>query len=179
MDGQMWLEDVTKRFREAKAQADDTLAQVPFERWSERLDPESNSLVTLVLHLSGNMLSRWSDFLDSDGEKAFRDRDAEFEDAPGLTREALLERWESGWACLFAALAGLGDADLGRTITIRNKPLTVASAINRQVAHYAQHIGQMSFLGKHLLGAAWRTQSIARGNSRTYTAGVRAGRPGA
>jgi hypothetical protein len=175
----MWLEDVTRRFREARAQADDTLSQVPFERWGERLDPGSNSLATLMLHLSGNMLSRWSDFLASDGEKAFRDRDAEFEDAPDLSREALLERWESGWECFFTALAGLGDADLGRTITIRNKPLTVASAINRQLAHYSQHIGQMSFLGKHLMGEAWRTQSIARGNSRTYTAGVRAGGPGA
>jgi len=178
MDGRHWLDDVTNRFREAKEQADRALAQVPFERWTHRLDPGSNSLVTLVLHMSGNMLSRWSDFLDSDGEKDSRNRDAEFEDLPGATREALLERWESGWACLFAALAGLADGDLSRTITIRSKPLTVTQAINRQLAHYSQHVGQLTFLAKHLAGPAWRTLSVPRGGSRSYNAAVREGGPG-
>jgi hypothetical protein len=173
VDGRAWLEDATRRFREAKQQADGALAQVPFERWRERLDPGSNSLVTLVLHVSGNMLSRWSDFLASDGEKDFRDRDAEFEDAPGLSREALLERWEAGWACLFAALAGLADADLDRTVTIRSKPLRVSSAINRQLAHYAQHVGQMTFLAKHLAGPAWKTLSVPRGGSSAFNAAMR------
>jgi len=178
MDGKLWLEDVTRRFHEAKDQADRALAQVPFERWPERLDPGSNSLVTLVLHLGGNMLSRWTDFLSSDGEKQDRDRDAEFEDLPGATREALMERWEGGWACLFAALSTLRDEDLGRTITIRSKPLTVTQAINRQLAHYAQHVGQITFLAKHLAGPEWRTLSVPRGASRAYTASVREGGPG-
>ncbi len=178
MDGKFWLEDVTRRLHEARDQADRSLAQVPFERWSERLDPGSNSLVTLVLHLGGNMLSRWADFLASDGEKEGRDRDAEFEDLPGATREALMERWEGGWACLFAALSKLRDEDLGRTITIRSKPLTVTQAINRQLAHYSQHVGQITFLAKHLAGPEWRTLSVPRGGSRAYTASVREGGPG-
>ena len=178
MNGTAWLADVTHRFREAKEQADASLAQVPFVRWSHRLDPGSNSLVTLLLHLSGNMLSRWKDMLATDGEKAARDRDAEFEDLPGATRESLLEHWEEGWACLFAALAGLTDADLDRTLTIRGKPLTVMQAIDRQLAHYSQHVGQMTFLAKHLAGPAWRTLSVPRGGSRAYNASVRAGGPG-
>ncbi len=178
MDGRRWLDDVVKRLHEAKDQADRSLAQVPFERWGERLDPGSNSLVTLVLHLSGNMLSRWRDFLASDGEKADRDRDAEFEDLPGATHEELVARWERGWACLFDALAPLGDADLERTVTIRSKPLTVTQAINRQIAHYSQHVGQMTMLAKHLAGPEWRTLSVARGASRAYTASVRGGGPG-
>lgn len=168
MNGEAWLADVTARFREAKAQADRSLAQVPFERWSHRLDPGSSSLATLILHVSGNQLSRWTGFPASDGEKPDRNRDAEFEDAPGATRGELLERWEAGWACLFAALAGLRDADLERTVTIRTKPLTVAQAVNRQFAHYSQHVGQMTFLAKHLAGAAWTTLSVPRGGSAAY-----------
>jgi hypothetical protein len=174
MNGDAWLADVTARFREAKAQADRSLAQAPFERWSHRLDAGSNSLATLILHVSGNQLSRWTDFLASDGEKPDRNRDAEFEDAPGATREELLERWEAGWACLFAALAGLRDADLERTVTIRTKPLTVAQAINRQLAHYSQHVGQMTFLAKHLAGPAWNTLSVPRGGSAAFNDAMRA-----
>ncbi len=159
--GAVYLADAVKRFQEAKKQADGALGQVPFERWHERLDPESNSLVTLVLHVAGNQLSRWTDFLNSDGEKPDRNRDAEFEDA-GLTRDELLARWERGWATLFAALAGLTEADLTRSVTIRAEPLSVVSAINRQLAHYALHVGQMLFLAKHLAGTAWRSQSIPR-----------------
>ncbi len=164
MDGDAYLADVVKRFREIRQQCEGALAQVPFERWSERLDPGSNSLVTLVLHLSGNMLSRWSGFPDADGEKAGRDRDAEFEDST-VSREELMARWERGWACLFDALAPLRDADLGRTVTIRAQPHTVVQAIQRQLAHYAQHAGQVVFLAKHLTGPAWRTLSVPRGGS--------------
>lgn len=178
MDGRQWLDDVTQRFREARAQGEAALAQVPFERWSERLDPGSNSLVTLVLHLGGNMRSRWSDFRASDGEKDWRDRDAEFEDLPAATREAVLECWEGGWACLFGALAALAPEDVGATVTIRGKPLTVMQAVHRQLAHYSQHVGQMTFLAKHLAGPAWRSLSVPRGASRAYTASVRAGGPG-
>jgi uncharacterized damage-inducible protein DinB len=167
VNGAAYLADVTRRFREAKAQCDRALAQVPFERWSHRLDPGSNSITTLVLHLSGNMLSRWTDFLTSDGEKPFRDRDAEFEDT-NASREELLARWERGWDAVFGALASLTDADLDRTITIRSQPHSVVEAINRQVAHYAHHAGQVVMLAKHLAGDRWQTLSVPRGGSSAY-----------
>lgn len=157
----LYLADAVKRFHEAKDQAERALAQVPFERWKERLDPGSNSLLTLVLHISGNQLSRWTDFLTSDGEKPDRDRDSEFEDA-SLGREALLARWERGWKVLFDALAGLAAEDLTRTVTIRSQPHSVVEAVNRQLAHYALHVGQMLFLAKHLAGERWQHQSLPR-----------------
>ena len=159
--GAAYLADAVRRFHEAKRQADGALGQVPFERWHERLDPESNSLATLALHIAGNQVSRWTGFLTSDGEKPDRNRDAEFEDA-GLTRKELLARWERGWATLFAALASLTEADLTRSVTIRAEPHAVVEAINRQIAHYALHVGQMLFLAKHLAGPAWRSQSVPR-----------------
>jgi hypothetical protein len=170
MNGTLYLEDVTARFREARAQCDRALAQVPFALWSRRLDPESNSLTTLILHLSGNMLSRWTDFLTSDGEKPERNRDAEFEDPQGLTEEALLERWSRGWECLFAAMAALGEGDLERQVTIRAQRHSVVEAINRQLAHYALHTGQIVFLAKHLAGGRWGTISIPRGGTAAITA---------
>ncbi|HVO12943.1 MAG TPA: DUF1572 family protein [Vicinamibacteria bacterium] len=162
--GALYRADALKRFRDTKKQADGALSQVPYERWQERLDAGSNSLVTLMLHISGNQLSRWTDFLDSDGEKPTRDRDAEFEDGE-LTREALVERWEQGWDTLFAAIESLGESDLVRTVTIRKEPHFVVEAINRQIAHYALHVGQMLFLAKHLAGESWRSQSIPRRGS--------------
>jgi hypothetical protein len=174
MDGTAYLADVTKRFREAKEQGERALAQVPFERWAERLDPGSNSLVTLILHLSGNMLSRWSDFPGADGEKAGRNRDAEFEDA-ALSRAELLERWERGWACLFGTLAKLTDADLDRTVLIRAQPHSVAQAIQRQLAHYSHHVGQLVFLAKHMAGESWRTLSVPRGGSAALNAKLMGG----
>jgi hypothetical protein len=165
VDGNIYLKDVIKRFREAKGQCDKAMAQVPGERWSARLDPESNSLETLMLHLSGNMLSRWTDFLTSDGEKPNRDRDAEFEDPRNISQERLLERWEQGWACMFAAVEGLTEESLGMVVTIRGEPHTVVEAINRQVAHYAHHAGQIVFLAKHLAGPEWQTLSIPRKGS--------------
>lgn len=172
MNGASYLADVTTRFRELQKQCDRALRQVPSEQWSHRLDPGSNSLVTLVLHLSGNMLSRWTDFLTSDGEKPDRDRDAEFEDPEGLSREALLERWTRGWAALFEALAGLTEADLDSSVLIRGERHTVIEAIHRQLAHYALHTGQILFLAKHLAGPAWQTQSIARGASGQFNAAM-------
>src|SRR5262245_41303957 len=162
MNGTADLTDVIKRFRELQQQCDRAVAQVPYEQWSHRLDPGSNSIVTLMLHLSGNMLSRWTDFLTSDGDKPTRDRDSELEDPVGLSREALLDRWERGWACLFAALASLTDSDLDRTVAIRSKPHSVVEAINRQLTHYGAHTGQLVFLAKHLAGPNWKTLSIPR-----------------
>jgi hypothetical protein len=159
--------DVVKRFQEARTQAERALGQVPFERWSHRLDPGSNSLLTLVLHISGNQISRWTDFLTSDGEKPDRHRDTEFEDA-SLTREQLLARWERGWKALFDALGGLRDDDLMRSVVIRTQPLSVVEAINRQLAHYSLHVGQMLFLAKHLAGEKWQSQSVPRGRSEEF-----------
>jgi hypothetical protein len=159
--GADYLVDARKRFEEARSQAGRALDQVPFERWGERLDPGSNSLATLMLHIAGNQISRWTDFLTTDGEKPDRDRDAEFEDAE-LSREALLARWERGWRTLFAAIDALREEDLARAVTIRGQSHTVVQAINRQIAHYALHVGQMLFLAKHLAGEAWRHQSMPR-----------------
>jgi uncharacterized protein DUF1572 len=178
MDGNAYLADAIKRFREAQTQCDRAIAQVPFALWSRRLDPESNSIVTLMLHLSGNMISRWTDFLSSDGEKPDRHRDAEFEDPDTLSREALLERWAAGWACLFDALSGLTAADLDRTVTIRSQPHTVMEAINRQLTHYAHHTGQIVFLAKHLSGPGWKTLSVPRRGSAEFNARMMKGPAG-
>ncbi len=175
MNGTLWLADARKRFVESKSQYDRALAQVPFERWTYQLDPFSNSIATILLHVSGNMLSRWSDFLTTDGEKPDRDRDAEFANPRELTREQLLDRWERGWACLFAALDGLTEADLDRTVTIRTKPLTVYSAINRQLQHYGVHQGQVVLLAKHLVGEKWSTLSVARGASKAFNDAMASG----
>ena len=172
MDGTAYLDDAVKRFREAQAQCDKALAQVPFELWSRRLDPESNSLVTLMMHMAGNMLSRWTDFLASDGEKPDRDRDAEFEDPATLSREALLARWSRGWTCLFDTMTSLTASDLDRTVIIRSQPLGVVEAINRQIAHYAQHAGQIVFLAKHLSGGQWKTLSVPRHGSAAFNAAL-------
>ncbi len=177
MNGDLYLADALKRFREAKFQCDRALAQVPVERWTHRLDPESNSLATLMLHLSGNMLSRWTDFLTSDGEKPDRDRDAEFEDPEAFDPAALRTRWERGWACLIGALEGLTGADLDRTVTIRHEPHTVLEAINRQLTHYPYHAGQLVFLAKHLAAGPWQTLSVARGGTRAYNAAMMGDRP--
>lgn len=170
MDGNAYLADAIRRFQETRQQCDAAMAQVPRELWSKRIDPESNSIVTLVLHLAGNMLSRWTDFLTTDGEKADRNRDAEFEDPDALSHDALLARWEKGWACLFAALDGIGGDDLERTVVIRSKPHSVVEAINRQLTHYAYHSGQLVFLAKHLAGPGWKTLSIARRASADFNA---------
>nr|WP_320131534.1 DUF1572 family protein [uncultured Holophaga sp.] len=172
MNGTVYLSDVIKRFREAQAQSDRAIAQVPFELWSHRLDPESNSITTLILHLSGNMLSRWTDFLQSDGEKPNRNRDSEFEDPEALSQQALLDRLSSGWSCLFGSLASLTENDLERIITIRSQPHTVVEAINRQLAHYPYHVGQLVFLAKHLVGPSWQTLSVPRHGSVAYNAAM-------
>jgi len=162
VNGTAYLNDVVQRFQELRQQCDRAIGQVPYGQWGHRLGPESNSIVTLMLHLSGNMLSRWTDFLTTDGEKPTRDRDAEFEDPASLSREALEARWEKGWACLFDALASLSEPDLDRVVTIRSQPMSVVEAIHRQLTHYAAHTGQIVFLAKHLAGPNWQTLSIPR-----------------
>ena len=169
-----YVEDSIGIFRYYKKLAERAMEQVSDQQLFEVLDGEMNSIAVIVKHMSGNMRSRWTDFLTSDGEKPGRDRDEEFSNPPG-TREALLEMWEDGWRRLLGTLESLTDADLGRTITIRGEPHSVMQAINRQVAHYSYHCGQIVFLAKHLAGDGWQTLSIPRGKSTDFTTRVQAG----
>lgn len=174
MHGQHYLEDAILLFRKMKQQAERALAQVNDEQFFAQLDAEANSLALIVKHIAGNAHSRWTDFLTSDGEKADRRRDSEFEIEPGNTRAALMERWERGWQYLFDALAPFGADDLMRTVRIRNEEHTVLQAINRQLAHYASHVGQIVLLAKHYAGPRWQTLSIPRGKSEEFNAKMRA-----
>lgn len=174
--GSHYLADALAELRKYKAFADKAVAQVSDEDWFRRLDPESNSVGIILKHISGNMRSRWTDFLTTDGEKPDRNRDAEFEEAEGDTKDSILERWETGWRLLFESLDPLTDEDLLRTVTIRGEPHTVLQAISRQLTHYAAHIGQVVFLAKHLAGSRWQTLSIPRGKSRQFDV-TKDGRP--
>ena len=163
-----YLPDALAEFRKYKAFAEKAVAQIADEDWFRKLDPEANSIALVMKHVSGNMRSRWRDFLTTDGEKPDRDRDTEFEVADSDTIESVRRRWEEGWALLFAALEPLTDADLGRTVTIRGEPHTVLQAINRQLTHYASHVGQIVLLAKHFAGDRWKSLSIPRGKSREF-----------
>jgi len=173
-----YVKDSIDLFRYYKNLADRAMAQCPDAALFTTLDTESNSIAIIVKHMSGNMRSRWSDFLTTDGEKPDRNRDTEFEEPP-KTRADLLELWERGWKYVFDALQSLTEADITRTVTIRNEPHSVMQAINRQVAHYAHHIGQILFLAKHLTFTStgkWQSLSVPRGQSKQFTADVAAGR---
>lgn len=162
-----YLSSIYKQFLYYKLLGEKTFHQLEDIDLFHRANDESNSIAIIVNHLWGNMLSRWTDFLNSDGEKEWRNRDQEFEDTI-KTRGALLERWEEGWKCLFDALESISEDDLGRTVFIRNQGHTVVEAINRQLAHYAYHIGQIVFLGKLIKGSAWESLSIPKGESKEY-----------
>lgn len=138
------------------------------------LDEESNSIATIVKHLAGNMVSRWTGFPSMDGEKPDRDRDAEFRDPPA-TRQELMQLWNDGWSSVFSALDPLSDRDLNTSVTIRGEPHSVMQAINRQVAHYAYHCGQIVFLAKHLNHATWKALTIPRGQSKEFNRRVATG----
>src|ERR1700719_1842558 len=133
-----------------------------------------NSIAIIVKHMAGNMRSRWRNFLTTDGEKPDRQRDTEFEDAPA-TRAEIVAIWDAGWNYLFEALTSLTDADLSRTITIRTEPHSVTQAINRQIAHYSYHVGQIVFLARHFAGSDWRTLTIAKKKSGEFNAQVASG----
>jgi uncharacterized damage-inducible protein DinB len=162
-----YLEDSLTLFRYYKNLAERAMAQATDEQLLAVLDEEMNSIAVIVKHMSGNMRSRWTNFLTSDGEKPDRDRDAEFTD-PCSTREALLANWEEGWQCLFNALEGLSEQDLQRTVTIRGEAHSVIQAINRQVAHYAYHCGQIVLLAKHFRHAEWKSLSVPRRQSAEF-----------
>jgi uncharacterized damage-inducible protein DinB len=169
-----YVEDSKAIFRQYKKLAEAAMAQVSDEQLAATLGPEMNSIAQIVKHMAGNMRSRWTDFLTTDGEKPTRNRDSEFE-APPETRVELMALWEEGWGCLFAALDPLTDADLTRTITIRGEPHSVMQAINRQVAHYPSHCGQIIFLAKHLQSANWKCLSVPRKKSEEFNQRVLAG----
>jgi Protein of unknown function (DUF1572) len=147
--------------------AERAMEQVTDDQLVAAQDGEMNSIAIIVKHLAGNMRSRWINFLTSDGEKADRKRDTEFEDPPA-TRAALMKVWEEGWNCVFTALDPLSDADLDRTVFIRGEPHSVMQAINRQIAHYAYHCGQIVFLAKHLQAAQWKALTVPRGKSEEF-----------
>ncbi|MBS1665680.1 MAG: DUF1572 family protein [Bacteroidetes bacterium] len=165
--GQVYLESVIKRQMSYKTLGDMTFSQLEEKDFHYRPNPESNSIAIIINHLSGNMLSRWTNFLTEDGEKPGRNRDEEFAE-PNLTKEQLLERWEKGWACLLGNLGSLKEEDLLKTITIRHEPLLAVDAINRQLAHYPHHVGQIIYIGKMIRGAAWQSLSISKGASQAF-----------
>jgi len=156
-----YLEDSLQIFRQYKLLAERAMAQVADDQLFTTLDGEMNSIAVIVKHMAGNMRSRWTDFLVSDGEKSDRNRDSEFVEPPA-TREALMQSWEKGWSHVFAALEPLSDADLTRTVTIRGEAHSVMQAINRQIAHYAQHTGQIILLAKHFAHDHWQSLTIPR-----------------
>ena len=173
MAGRLVVDACEREFQKTRQLCDRSIAQLSEAQLHTRLDAEANSVAMLMGHLAGNMRSRWTDFLTSDGEKPWRQRDAEFE-PPALDHAALMASWQSGWQVLFDTLATLTDDDLTRTITIRGEGQSVLSALTRQLAHYAGHAYQIVLVAKHLKGDAWDVLSIPRGQSAAYEAKTRA-----
>jgi len=163
-----YLDEARRQMRGHKRMGEGAMSQLKDEDFFVTLDPESNSVAILVKHLAGNMRSRFTDFLTTDGEKPDRFRDQEFELTPATTRADVMRWWEEGWSCVFAAIDTLKPEDVMRTVTIRAEPHTVLQAINRQIAHYAQNVGQIVFLAKHLRSSEWKTLTIPRGKSEQF-----------
>ena len=161
------LQAFESEFRKTKRQAEAAMAQVDDAGLHTRLNPRQNSIAVIVQHMAGNLLSRFTDFLTTDGEKPWRGREGEFVDRQ-LSRPELIDLWERGWACLFGAIAPLTDADLERTVTIRREPHTVFLALVRQTAHYAWHAGQIALIAKHLKGEGWQYLTIPPGGSAEF-----------
>lgn len=164
-----YLNSTKKQFEYYKLLGEQTLTQIPDEALFWQYNQESNSIATIITHLSGNMRSRWTNFLTTDGEKENRNRDAEFDNNTN-TRQAILQKWNEGWQCLFDALNNLSPNDLNKTIYIRNQGHSVIEAINRQLAHYPYHIGQIVFIGKMVCNQNWTSLSIPKNKSAQYNA---------
>jgi hypothetical protein len=160
--GAEFLHSARARFESLKVLGEQALARLDDADVAKSLDPESNSVAVLVQHIAGNMRSRWTDFLTTDGEKPDRNRDGEFESGPEASKAQLMQRWEAGWRVLFATLDALKREDLTRTVVIRGESLSVVDAINRQLAHYGQHVGQIVFLAKHFKWETWQSLSMPR-----------------
>ena len=169
-----YLEDSLALFRYYKKLAERAMEQVTDEQLFAALDEEANSIAIIVKHMAGNMRSRWTDFLTTDGEKPDRDRDSEFVDPPAA-RKALLDAWEDGWERVFRALEPLSDTDLGRTVAIRGEAHSMMQAVNRQVAHYAYHVGQIVMLAKHFAHDRWESLSVPRNRSAEFNQRVARG----
>ncbi len=164
------IENALKNFRDLKRLADRAIAQIDEREFFFQPDAESNSVALIVKHIAGNLRSRWTNFLTTDGEKPDRDRDSEFFTTDEDVRATLLERWERGWQILFDEVGALAPADLLREVLIRGERHTVVEAVNRQLTHYATHVGQIIFLAKHIKSKDWQTLSIARGASQKFNA---------
>ncbi|MBV7270361.1 DinB family protein [Winogradskyella luteola] len=162
-----YLTSVIKQFEYYKSLGDKTFTQLTFEELKKEFAEDSNSISIIVKHIIGNMLSRWTNFLTEDGEKEWRKRDEEFQDT-FTSKEELIDAWDRGWQCLFDAVKHLSQNDLERVIYIRNQGHSVTEAINRQMMHYAYHIGQIVFLGKLIKGKLWQSLSIPKGKSKDY-----------
>jgi hypothetical protein len=170
-----YLKDSTAIFGYYRKLGESAMAQCPDAGLVAVLDAESNSIATIVKHMAGNMISRWTDFLTTDGEKPNRNRDSEF-DEPPKNRVEILDTWDAGWKCFLAALESLRDADLTKTVTIRGEAHSVMQAINRQVAHYSYHVGQIAFLARHYAGPNWKSLTIPKKKSQEFNADVAAGK---
>jgi hypothetical protein len=166
--GQHYLEDSIASLRAYRKLAEKALDQLTDEEFFVTLDEEANSVAVIMKHMAGNMFSRWTDFLTSDGEKPNRNRDLEFVIEPDTSKEAVRDYWQRGWQCVFDALEPLTADDLGKTVMIRGESHTVIQAINRQLMHYANHIGQIIFLAKHFRSAQWKSLSIPRNRSADF-----------
>ena len=160
-----FLTEALRTFRGYKTRTEAAFSQLRSEDWFLLIDPEANSIATIVKHMAGNMRSRWTDFLTSDGEKPNRDRDSEFVLDSSTTPEQVLLWWNQGWNVVFAAIELLTAADLDKKVTIRGQEHTVLEAISRQLTHYAEHVGQIILLAKHFRGAEWKSLSIPKGQS--------------
>lgn len=168
MQAESYTQLALREFKRLKKLADDALAQVASNEFFSAPAPGDNSLAVIVKHVGGNLLSRWTDFLTSDGEKPGRERDLEFLIVESDHREQLIAQWQRGWSALFASIEPLTDADLARTVMIRKEPLTVMQAINRQLTHYAYHVGQIVYVAKHYAGPNWKSLSIPLGASTAF-----------
>lgn len=164
----LYLDDIRASFRAYKKLAEKALVQIKDEEYFVTLDAESNSIAVIMKHMAGNMISRWTDFLTTDGEKPDRNRDMEFVIEPEATKASLLAYWEKAWACLFEALEQLQPDVLGRKVFIRGEEHTIVQAINRQMTHYAYHIGQIVFLAKHFRSQEWKSLSVPKNRSAGF-----------
>ena len=165
--GNEFLKSAVKRLSYYKELADKTFVQLSDDDLYFQTNEASNSIAVIIQHMAGNMLSRWTDFLTSDGEKEWRNRDAEFEDQR-MSREELLAYWEKGWACCLDAIASLKEEDLLKTIYIRSEGMPAIDAINRQLAHYPYHVGQILYIGRMIKDQRWQNLSIPRGQSDQF-----------
>jgi len=165
-----YLDDSLLQLRKLKALADKAIGQIEHEQVFAVLDPEANSIAVVMKHMAGNMRSRWTDFLGTDGEKSDRDRDREFILDAEDTHAKVLSMWEEGWSRVFDAVSSLRPEDLGKSVRIRGESHTVVEAINRQMTHYAAHVGQIVLLAKHYAGTNWQSLSIPRGKSKDFNA---------